>query len=245
MTGVSEGDRVGFLSERAFAEYDLAAEGALVKLPAALDGTDVPVEPFGCIMNIWRRCDIRPGHSVAIVGMGFLGAALARLSSVAGARVIAISRRPYSLELARRMGADTALTLSKDLDAVAEQVNSLTDGVGCDRVIEAVGLQDPLDLAGNICRVRGRLVIVGFHQDGRREVDLQLWNWRGLDVVNAHERDPHVYVEGMQAAVDVITRKLLDPAELITHRIPLEDAATAFELLRTRPSGFVKAVVVP
>ena len=37
-----------------------------------------------------------------------------------------------------------------------------------------------------LTRVRGRLVVAGYHQDGPRQVDMQLWNWRGLDVINAH-----------------------------------------------------------
>ena len=55
-------------------------------------------------------------------------------------------------------------------------------------------------LAGDVTGVRGRLVIAGFHQDGPRTVDLQLWNWRGIDVVNAHERAPAVALDGIRQA---------------------------------------------
>jgi hypothetical protein len=55
------------------------------------------------------------------------------------------------------------------------------------------------DLAGELCAERGRLVIAGYHQDGMRQVNVQLWNWRGIDVINAHERDPQAYVDGMRA----------------------------------------------
>lgn len=53
-------------------------------------------------------------------------------------------------------------------DRAAEQVLELTQGRLCDRVIEAVGAQKPLDLASELTRERGRLVIAGYHQDGRR-----------------------------------------------------------------------------
>ena len=82
-------------------------------------------------------------------------------------------------------------------------MKELTDGRWCERVIEAVGLQWPLDLAGELTGERGRLVIAGYHQDGPRQVNMQLWNWRGIDVINAHERDPQRYVDGMRAAVDL------------------------------------------
>ena len=64
-------------------------------LPAALAGKPFPGEPLGCAMNIFRRSDIEAGQTVAIVGIGFLGALLTRLATDAGARVIAISRRPF------------------------------------------------------------------------------------------------------------------------------------------------------
>ena len=80
--------------------------------------------------------------------------------------------------------------------ASSSAVKELTGGAFCDRVIEAVGKQWPLDLAAELTRERGRLIVAGYHQDGPRQVNMQLWNWRGLDVINAHERDPEVYMRG-------------------------------------------------
>jgi threonine dehydrogenase-like Zn-dependent dehydrogenase len=110
-------------------------------------------------------------------------------------------------------------------------------------VIELVGLQRPLDLAAKLCRVRGRLVIGGFHQDGPRQVDMFLWNWRGLDVINAHERDSDAYVSGITTAIDRVASGVMVPEPLYTHRVDLARAGEAFELLRKRPPGFVKALV--
>src|SRR5690606_10893243 len=102
---VTPGARVAVLSYAAYAPYDLAAADAIVVLPSELDGVPFPGEAFACAMNIFERSDVRAGDVVAIVGIGFLGAALTRLASRAGAEVIAISRRESSLALARRMGA--------------------------------------------------------------------------------------------------------------------------------------------
>jgi threonine dehydrogenase-like Zn-dependent dehydrogenase len=113
----------------------------------------------------------------------------------------------------------------------------------CDVVIEAVGKQWPLDLAAELTRERGTLVIAGYHQDGPRQVNMQLWNWRGLDVTNAHERDPHIYVQGMRAAVEAVASGRLDPTPLFTHSFPLERLDEALDATRDRPEGFVKAVV--
>jgi len=240
--GLAVGDRVAALSYRAHAEYDIAAADAVVKLPAALAGTAVPGEPLGCAANIFERSDIRAGQAVAIVGIGFLGALLTQLAVHAGARVIALSRRQFSLDFARACGAQHTLLLD-DHWKVIERVKALTDGRFCERVIEATGLQWPLDLAGELTAERGRLVIAGYHQDGLRQVNLQLWNWRGIDVVNAHERDPQRYVGGIRRAVGWLQEGVLDPEPLYTHRLPLDRLGEALELTRTRPDGFMKALV--
>src|ERR1700712_5621061 len=99
VTGFAVGDRVATLSHRSFAEFDIAAADAAIKLPDALVGKPFPGEPLGCAFNIFRRSDIRAGQTVAIVGIGFLGAVLTKLATDAGARVIAISRRASSRDL--------------------------------------------------------------------------------------------------------------------------------------------------
>jgi threonine dehydrogenase-like Zn-dependent dehydrogenase len=238
----SVGHRVAALSYNSYAEYDVADASATVKLPAALDRQPFPGEPLGCAMNIFRRSDIQAGQTVAIVGIGFLGALLTRLAKDAGARVIAISRRPFSLDVAREMGADETIAMD-DHWAILEKVKELTGGVLADRVIEAVGKQWPLDLAAEITKERGRLVIAGYHQDGPRQVNMQMWNWRGLDVINAHERDPAVYIEGIRLAVDAVASGRLDPTPLYTHTFPLDQLDEALNATRDRPDGFLKALV--
>jgi threonine dehydrogenase-like Zn-dependent dehydrogenase len=242
--GLRAGDRVAFLSGKAYAEYDVAEGSQVVKLPAELAAVDLPLEPFGCAMNIFRRSDIHEGQTVAILGVGFLGAILVKLASSAGARVIAISRRQESLDLATRMGATETVPMH-DHWQIIERVRELTGGTFCDRVIEAVGKQWPLDLAGELTSEGGRLIIAGYHQDGPRQVNMQLWNWRGFDVVNAHERDPAVAVRGMREALEAIERGVIDPRLLITHRYSLDRLGDALNATRDRPGNFVKAVVVP
>jgi threonine dehydrogenase-like Zn-dependent dehydrogenase len=108
-----------------------------------------------------------------------------------------------------------------------------------DVVLECAGTQGALDVASRLVAAGGTLVLAGYHQDGLRTVDVQSWNWRGIDVVNAHERDPQAYVDAMREAV-----LLFDVDRLVTHRFRLEQLGEAFEAARTRPPGFVKAVVL-
>jgi 2-desacetyl-2-hydroxyethyl bacteriochlorophyllide A dehydrogenase len=233
--------RVAALSYRAYAEYDVAAAEAIVALPPALDGQPFPAEPLACAYNIFERSGIEAGADVAIVGIGFLGALLCDMATRAKARVLAIGRRPSALAAVQTRAAQVIPL--EDSEAVVEAVRKATNGKFCDVVIEATGKQEPLDLAARLTRERGRLVIAGYHQDGPRTVDLQLWNWRGLDVINAHERDPQTYVRGMHAAVEAASNGALSLGELLTHHFPLENLGEGLAASLERPAGFMKAFV--
>jgi threonine dehydrogenase-like Zn-dependent dehydrogenase len=235
--GVQPGQRCAFLSSRAFAEYCLTSAATLVSAPPG--AAIFPGEALGCVFNIARRSEIRPGDNVAVIGVGFLGALLIQLARNAGARVIALSRRPFSLAIAERMGAADILS-TVDAQAAARQVMQRTGGAGCERVIEAAGTQASLDLASEIVACGGRLIIAGYHQDGPRQVNLQSWNWRGIDVINAHERSVERNVAGVRAAAEAIAAGTLDPSPLYTHEFSLAQCAEAFETLARRPAGFVK-----
>ncbi len=234
------GDRVALLSTRAYAQYDVAPADHAALLPAELNGQPVPAEPIACAMNIFRRSDIREGQTVAIVGIGFLGALLTELCVHAGARVVALSRRDYAREVAEQAGA-IATYDTEDLANSARVARAHTGDAGFDRVIEAIGSQGALDLATELAGTRARLVIAGYHQDAPRQINLQRWNWLGLDVVNAHERDPAAYLQGMRDAFARMSDGTIHPERLLTHRFPLADIRRGFEALDERPPGFVKA----
>jgi threonine dehydrogenase-like Zn-dependent dehydrogenase len=239
---IAIGDAVAFLSDDAFATSVHVPAAKTVVLPASLRGRPFPGEALGSAVNAAARSGFERGQAVCVVGAGFMGAVIIALASAAGARVVAVSRRRFALEMAAAMGAATMVPFEgpATTDAVLEQ----NGGALFDVVVEAVGTQEPLDIAARLCRVRGRLVIAGYHQDGLRSVDMQLWNWRGIDVVNAHERDPLVRVGGIRAAVAAVESGQLDPSPLYTHSFPLDRLGDAFEAMAERPDGFLKALVV-
>jgi threonine dehydrogenase-like Zn-dependent dehydrogenase len=242
VTDVKVGDRVAALSYNSYAAYDIADADKVVKLPDSLKDKPFPGEPLGCAMNIFKRSDIQAGQTVAILGIGFLGALLVQLAKHAGAKVIAVSQRAFSLDMAKKCGADEIIRMD-DHYKIIEKVKELTNGNFCDRVIECTGKEWPLNLAGELTAVRGKLIIAGFHQDGMRQVNIQLWNWRGLDVINAHERDPQAYIKGMRAAVEAVENGTIRPDILYTHTYSLSEIDKAFNQLTSRPDGFVKALI--
>jgi threonine dehydrogenase-like Zn-dependent dehydrogenase len=169
---LEDGTRVAVLTQRGFAEWAIVRADEIVPLPPALDGLPFPGEALACAVMVHRRARVQPGERVALVGMGFLGTAVAQLAERDGAEVVPVRRET-------------------PLDRIRES---------CDCVIEAAGVQETLDAASALVREGGRLVIAGYHQDGRREIDLGSWNWRGLELVNAHERDTVVVLDALREA---------------------------------------------
>jgi NADPH:quinone reductase len=208
------GRRVACLGERGFAEHAVVPVEHVVPLPPELEELPFPGEALACAVLVLRRADVRPGQAVAVVGLGFLGTAIASLVD----------------------GEVTRVRRDAQLEGLEE---------GFERVIECAGTQAALDAASRLVSTRGRLVLAGYHQDGLRTVDLRSWNWRGLEVVNAHERDPAAYVGAMREAAELAAEGVLDLEALVTHRFPLERLDEAFDAARIRPAGFVKAWVAP
>jgi NADPH:quinone reductase len=234
------GDRVAVLSGAAFAEFDVAPAERVVRIPRQIPGP-FPGEALGSGANVFRRSGIRAGDAVAVVGAGFLGLVAVRLAALAGAHVVAVSRRATALRLAREYGAAGTVAMHERNGAV-EAARRLAGGRLFDVVVEAVGNQLALDVASELVGEGGRLVVAGHHQDGPRIVNMWLWNQRGIEVVNAHERDPRVRREGVVAALGAVADGRLDPAPLFT-TYPLDRLGAAFQAMEERPDGFVKALV--
>jgi threonine dehydrogenase-like Zn-dependent dehydrogenase len=242
VSGLEVGTQVSMLGNSGFAEYEIAKAKCVV--PISNGPRKVPFlgEPLGCAMNVFRRAQIRKNVWVAIVGTGFLGTILLQLCTEAGAKVIAISRRRSALQLAEKMGATLTLSLENQSKLLAA-VREVTEEHFCPVVIEAGGAQETLDIASAVTGIRGRLVIAGYHQDGPRSVNMQEWNWRGIDVINAHERDEAVYIEGIREAAEAVASTRIRLEELVSHFFPLEQIEKGFQTLERRPEGFIKGVV--
>jgi threonine dehydrogenase-like Zn-dependent dehydrogenase len=158
-------------------------------------------------------------------------------------RLLAVDVRPEVLELARLFGADAAVVPDAidpaDLDGQADAAR------GFDVVFEASGTQAGLDLASRLVRQHGILSIVGYHQGPSRTVDMQSWNFKAIDVVNAHVRRDSDRMSAMAAGLALIEAGKVDFGRLVTHRYSLADIDRAFADLETKPAGFVKAVILP
>lgn len=243
VTTLVVGDAVGiWVTTRGFAEYaavkaDYCRPAGDVTLEAAL------AEPLACAANAVERADVRLADDVVLIGAGFMGNLVQQLVSLRGPRALIVAdTRPDALRRAATMGATSIVDPRREslADVVAEQ----TEGRGADVAFECTGAQAALGMLGEVTRMSGKVVLVGFHQGPPREVPLHLWNWMAFDIVNAHFRDVATIMRGMTVGMRLLAAKAVDLEPLVTHRFPLDDIGKAFETAYEKPEGFVKATVV-
>jgi threonine dehydrogenase-like Zn-dependent dehydrogenase len=228
---------------KGYAEFAVASARHVARVPQRMGGEIVLGEPLACAMNALGRSGVRPGDSVVVVGAGFMGTLLLKMLAAAGiAPLVAAELSAAARALAARHGAD--LVVDPADAGSQERIRELVGAEGADCVIEATGTQSALDFCTEAVRVRGTLVVYGYHPEGLRTINMQQWNWKGLDVVNAHERDPDAYFAGMTRALRLLEHGRID-FDLVSHRFGLEEINDCFRLIAERPPDYVKAVIEP
>ena len=240
------GDRVTGLFQPAYSDFAVTLQDNLLHVPE-----DVPFElalgePVACLVNAQRRTRVELADRVALVGLGFMGLGMLQLLKLRGPKqIIAIEPR----EDARRIALDLGATEIYHPDEVPGDY-FITDWSewespkGVDVAIEASGTQPGLTMAGKMVRAHGLLSILGFHQGGLRQVDVEMWNWKAIDVVNAHVRRHADLMESMRIGLDLMAAGHFSFEPLVTHRFGLDQVDQAFTALLEKPQGFMKAVVV-
>jgi threonine dehydrogenase-like Zn-dependent dehydrogenase len=247
VTRFSPGDRVTGLFLQAFTDTSIAPEDVLLRVPDGLADENAMGEPLACLVNAQRRTPVELADRVALIGLGYMGLGMLQLLKLRGpSRIIAVDVREEAREHARGLGADEVY----HPDEVPEEYHltrweDWESDRGLDVAIEASGTQPGLTLAGRLVRAHGLLSILGFHQGGDRQVDVEMWNWKAIDVVNAHVRRRADLLESMRIGLELEAKGLINLGGLVTHRFGLDEVDKAYTALRDKPDGFVKAVVFP
>jgi threonine dehydrogenase-like Zn-dependent dehydrogenase len=247
VSDLAVGDRVTGLFAPAYAQFVLADQNSMLHIPDGIPFEAALGEPLACLVNAQRRTHVELADRVALVGAGFMGLGMLQLIALRGpARVIVIDVRQEALEKAIEFGADEAY-LPADLpdEYLMTSWGHLGTTKGCHVVVEASGTQPGLTLAGKMVREHGILSILGYHQGEPRQVDMEMWNWKAIDVVNAHVRRHKDLMSSMRIGLDLMGAHKLSFEPLVTHRFGLDGVDDAFTALVEKPQGFVKAVVIP
>ncbi len=241
--GLTPDDRVAVWAPgRGFAEF------VIVKAKYCFPAGDIPLdlalaEPLACAVNTVEMANLSLSDDVVIIGAGFMGNLVQKLVAMQGPRrLIVADTRPDALERALRLGATDVVDVTKE--SLPEVVKSLTDGKGADAAFEVVGGQAPLTLLGDVTRMSGKVVIVGYHQGEPRQIPLGYWNWMAFQILNAHFREETTILRGMRIGMRLLTSRRMSLDDLVTHRFQLSEITQAFRTAYEKPQGFVKSTVL-
>jgi L-iditol 2-dehydrogenase len=246
----SDYDYLGSRSNGALAEYVVVPRRNLVRLPAGVTlELAAMTEPAAVALHALRRGGgTGPGETVAVFGAGPIGVMAAQWArSMGAARVMLFDVVPEKVEMARRLGFEFTF-LSRERDPV-QVVTEHTSGTGAGLCVEAAGVPVTLNQSLAAAGRGGRVVLMGnpakevslpaglLSQFMRREVTLYgTWN---SEYSACGNRDDWT------TAIEAMGHGRLDLAPLVTHRVPLDQAAAALRMLRDGREFAAKVLVLP
>ncbi|HEY8371420.1 MAG TPA: zinc-binding alcohol dehydrogenase [Pseudonocardiaceae bacterium] len=220
------------------------------RLPVGLDPLCGVFARVGAIaLNAVLAADIHLGELVAIFGQGVIGLLTTRLATLNGAEVVAVDAIPARLEVATRHGAGTVLDARTN--DPAEHIRKLTGGLGADTAIEISGAYRALHEAIRSVMVGGRVVAAGFYQgDG---VGLRLgeeFHHNRVELVTSQIGGVPPRLAGrwtverlQQTFLRLVADGRVDVQSLVSHRVPVTDAAEAYHMLDERPAEALQVVL--
>lgn len=239
------GDRVaaGFC-HHAFADYVVQDASLFAKVPDFLTDAEAVAEPPSCVLGALSRVPVKLGNSVAVVGCGYMGLMMIRMLKMRGcSRIFAVDNRPEVLEHARRFGADECST-PQELreECFVDGFHERTFIDGFDVVFELTGNEKGLQLASRMVKGHGYLEIVGFHT-GHRDIDMRLWNMKGLNVVNGHDKRMAKRGEYVRTYMEMVACKRLSFGELMTNGYTIAEIDKGFSDMVNRAPGYIKGYI--
>jgi predicted dehydrogenase/threonine dehydrogenase-like Zn-dependent dehydrogenase len=229
------------------AEYALVPQNLMAGLPDHVNFESGAFATLGAIaLHGFRLADPGIGEQVAVIGLGLLGLLAVGIANAAGCSVLAIDLDPQRVELAKIMSANTAV-LREEAESAAQRISR---GRGCDSVLICADTpsSDPVELAGSIARDRANVVAIGAVG---LEIPRKIYFEKELSFINSRSYGPGrydpAYEEGgqdypigyvrwtegrnLEAFIDLLSSGRVDANPLISHRIPIEEALQAYELI--------------
>jgi L-iditol 2-dehydrogenase len=196
------------------------------------------LEPVAVAAHAMELVDLRPSEMFCLVGPGPFGLLMCQMARAGGAaRVIAVGLEGVDearLEVAKTAGADTTLTFSGDNDAVAAEVRELCFGEGADVVMDCGGTAESTFLSLDLAAQGARVAVFGFTREARIEPLRQIIR-KGLTLHGVSAAQRRHYGIGLR----MIQAGTARPSEIVTHRLPMSEAADGLELVKARTAAKV------
>jgi predicted dehydrogenase/threonine dehydrogenase-like Zn-dependent dehydrogenase len=249
VTDLEPGDRVAYGGEgTGHAETIVTGRNLVARVPANVAFEHACFATLGSIaMNAVRNANIALGDRVVVIGLGLVGQLVAQLARLQGAVVMATDLKTERVQLAATLGAQEPIFGGAPLK---EQVAAMTDGKGADCVLITAASKSslPCKLALDVCRDRGRIVVVGavemsFPWNDMYLKEIQLYMSRAYgpgSYDTAYEKQardyPYAYVRwtenrNMEEFLRLVGRGEVQLDPLITHRFALKDGPDAYSTI--------------
>ena len=226
------------------ATHQVVAAEAAIPVDPALPAEEAAL--VGCAVTtgvgaVTRTARVRPGETVAVIGLGGVGLSAVMGAVLAGAsRVVAIDRVAVKLDLARTLGATDGV-LAADAEATRAAVLGMLPG-GADHAVEAIGLAATAELALQLVRPGGTVTLVGMTPQGvRAKIDVYSFVERGIRLLGSNYGSAIPAETFPELARHAVAGRL-PIGRLVEERIDLGGLADAFAALR-RGEGARRVVV--
>lgn len=251
------GDKVACAGAGAVhAEVVAVPKNLCVKLPEAVELNEATFTTLGTIaMQGIRQADLRLGENCVVIGLGLLGQLTVQMLNAAGVKSIGVDINSSMVALCKELGASYAFErITEGLDTL---IKELTNGQGTDAVIitAATDSTDPVDFAGEICRKKGKVIIVGSVPTGfkrtyyyKKELELKMSSSYGPGRYDSNYEEngidyPYGYVRwtenrNMQAFIELIQHKKINLKKLTSHIFNFNEAPKAYQLILDKTEPF-------
>jgi L-iditol 2-dehydrogenase len=230
----------------AYAEY-VRIPGRIVEcnthqIPDDVDYREAAmVEPLACVLRGLEETELSEGDTVAVIGLGPIGLMFVRLAKLAGARVIAVGRRPTQLARAESMGAEYLITSTPDDDAVDSVRRCTEDGRGADVVIEAVGSPHAWRAAMQMVRSGGTVNFFGgCPRDSQVCIDPSQIHYSEINLKSSFHHTPR----HIRQALDLVSRRQIQASDFVINDAPLTKLLEVFQHMMSH-NGHLKTAILP
>ncbi len=228
----------------AFAQYMTRLAAGCFPLPENLSWHEgALVEPLAVSIHGMRRGGLKSGETVAILGTGNIGlTAVAAAKAMGAGRILVTARHPHQADMARKLGANIAVT--PEGDALQDALMEVTEGRGADLTLETVGGRTNATLrqAVDVTRVQGRIVVLGgFHAPITLDWLPPLLKEQSFIFSSCYS-----VMDGrhdFELAIGLMASGSVDLGQMVTHELPLVDMQRGFDTAYDKTSGSIKVQI--
>ncbi|MBS3762322.1 MAG: alcohol dehydrogenase catalytic domain-containing protein [Planctomycetes bacterium] len=229
---------IGHQVDGSFAEYILMTERFLHPLPEAVSfEVGALAEPISGALHGVGRCNLNIGDFVVVLGCGTIGYFLVQHAVNSGAKVLVTEPEDYKREAALAVGAEWVLDPTSE--SVEDKVMEISDGIGADCVMEAVGIQETIGKTVSLARKGGTILLMGWTGNETDDFDCTNMTLDEMTVLGTMG-----FAFDFPVTLDLLARDKVDAERIITHRFPLDEAEEALETLHEKRDNVWKAALI-